>query len=259
MCSRIDQSRIQGQCQMVNRTSIKELLDDHFNINGQVTIAPNQIVNVDGNIRLLPFAVTQLPVKFGTVTGNFYCYNNHLENLHGAPRKVGGDFDCSKNLLETLEGAPAQVDGDFSCRDNALDSLAHAPPTVVGSFFCARNHLTNLVGAPAKVGGDFYCDHNQLESLEGAPAHVGDTFLCNDNPLRSLSGIPDHVQQGIVLTYNKHLPLLRLLNYQNTLIERVPDDQLITIIKKYEGQGKKAALACAAELIRAGFKDNARW
>ena len=31
------------------------------------------------------------------------------------------------------------------------------------------------------------------------------------------------------------------------------------IMAKYAGQGKRASLSCAAELIRAGYKDNARW
>jgi hypothetical protein len=31
------------------------------------------------------------------------------------------------------------------------------------------------------------------------------------------------------------------------------------IMTKYEGQGKPGAIKAAAELIRAGYKENARW
>jgi hypothetical protein len=34
---------------------------------------------------------------------------------------------------------------------------------------------------------------------------------------------------------------------------------IVEILNKYVGQGKSGAIKCAAELIKAGFKDNARW
>ena len=38
-------------------------------------------------------------VKFGVVTGNFYCSNNSLTSLVGAPQVVGGDFRCYYNKI----------------------------------------------------------------------------------------------------------------------------------------------------------------
>jgi hypothetical protein len=39
----------------------------------------------------------------------------------------------------------------------------------------------------------------------------------------------------------------------------IPVEPVNSIMNKYLGQGKPGAIKCAAELIKAGFKDNARW
>ncbi len=125
---------------------------------------------------------------------SFYCYNNQLTSLEGAPQKVGGSFYCNDNQLTTLEGAPREVGGLFVCENNQLTSLEGAPQEVEGHFYCENNQLTTLAGAPREVRGNFWCDHNQLTSLEGAPQKVGRDFFCNDNPvsretLKSIFGI----------------------------------------------------------------------
>jgi hypothetical protein len=123
-------------------------------------------------------------VRFGTVTGNFYCENNSLTSLEGAPQKVRGDFACSWNSLTTLEGAPQEVGGKFRCQNNSsLTTLEGAPQRVEGYFYCDRNSLTDLKGAPQKVGRYFDCSYNSLTSLEGAPHEVGGDFYCGGNPI----------------------------------------------------------------------------
>ena len=54
-------------------------------------------------------------VRFGRVSGNFYCGNNSLTSLEGAPESVGGDFSCHSNSFTSLEGAPESVGGSFYC------------------------------------------------------------------------------------------------------------------------------------------------
>ena len=73
-------------------------------------------------------------ISFGSVSKNFYCYNNSLQTLEGAPETVGGDFDCYSNSLQTLEGAPETVEGDFFCSKNSLRTLEGAPETIAGEF-----------------------------------------------------------------------------------------------------------------------------
>jgi hypothetical protein len=132
-------------------------------------------------------------VRFGHVNGYFYCDNNQLTSLEGAPQTVNGSFYCNANQLTSLEGAPQTVGGDFYCSNNQLTSLEGAPQTVDGFFYCNDNQLTSLVGAPQTVGGFFRCHENRLTSLVGAPLTVGN-FICNDNQITSLEGAPQTVR-----------------------------------------------------------------
>ena len=56
-------------------------------------------------------------LRFGKVSGNFFCYNNNLKTLNGSPREVGGDFWCWGNPLISLEGAPLKI-GEYFRFDN---------------------------------------------------------------------------------------------------------------------------------------------
>ena len=159
------------------------------------------LVDVDGDFSFRVWdrrqkAQTLKGIKFGKVSGNFYCQDNQLTTLEGAPREVGGNFDCSSNNLTTPEGAPQKVGGYFRCLDNQLTTLEGAPQKVGGYFWCDSNQLTTLEGAPREVGGDFNCDKNQLTSLEGAPQKVGGDFSCENNQLTTLERAPREVGGG---------------------------------------------------------------
>lgn len=101
-------------------------------------------------------------VRFGNIWKGFYCENNSLTSLAGAPQKVGGNFYCSSNSLTTLEGAPETVDGNFYCDRNRLSSLEGSPEIVGGDFSCCDNYITSLDGAPQSVGRFFYCEGNPI-------------------------------------------------------------------------------------------------
>ena len=78
-------------------------------------------------------------IRFGHINGGFYCDNNQLTSLVGAPQTVGSGFYCYDNLLTSLEGAPQSVSGDFYCDNNQITSLKGAPQTVGGGFYCTNN------------------------------------------------------------------------------------------------------------------------
>ena len=160
-------------------------------------------IDVDGNVNLETRGLKELPLKFGKVTGYFYCHSNQLTTLEGGPSEVGGYFDCGNNQLTTLEGAPREVGGDFNCYNNQLTTLEGAPREVVGSFNCSYNQLTTLEGGPRSVGGDFNCYNNQLTTLEGSPRSVGGYFSCYNNPIHSVYILfPDHKSFMDSLDYN---------------------------------------------------------
>jgi len=75
-----------------------------------------------GDLDLSDLKLTVLPdmLKDITVGGNFYCGNNKLTSLEGAPTSVGRNFDCSHNELTSLEFAPKTVGEFFDCRYNLV-------------------------------------------------------------------------------------------------------------------------------------------
>ena len=122
--------------------------------------------DVKGDVDLSGKNLKELPVKFRNVTGSFWCDDNQLTSLKGAPEKVGEDFYCSYNQLTTLKGAPERVGGDFYCRSNRLTTLEGAPKEVGRDFSCSHNQLTSLEGAPKEVGRGFYCGFNRIPGKE---------------------------------------------------------------------------------------------
>jgi len=158
------------------------------------------LIDVDGDFDCAQQNLADFKgVAFGHVSGYFYCDNNQLTSLEGAPQKVGDVFDCRSNRLTSLEGAPQTVNGYFYCHNNQLTSLEGAAPlTVGGGFYCTNNQLTSLEGAPQTVNWDFYCDNNQITSLVGAPLAVGKSFVCRNNPVseETLSSIFALMKKG---------------------------------------------------------------
>ncbi len=83
------------------------------------TINKDGTVDVEGDVDIFYKNLTgEIPIQFNKVGGSFYCYNNKLISLKGAPEKVGGDFSCTYNNLTSLKGAPKEVGRDFDCSNN---------------------------------------------------------------------------------------------------------------------------------------------
>jgi hypothetical protein len=161
-----------------------------YGISNNYTINPDGSIDVDNNVRFTSMRssdrLTKLPIKFNKVTGSFYCNDNELTSLEGAPKEVGGDFYCSNNKLSSLQGGPQSVDGDFICHRNELTSLEGGPESVGGDFYCHRNELTSLEGGPESVGGDFYCRDNQITDFKGVPEFFEGDFYCEENPIEQI-------------------------------------------------------------------------
>jgi len=97
------------------------------------------------------------------VGGSFDCEHRKLKTLSRVKfGKVSGNFFCRYNKLTSLEGSPQEVGGNFGCYNNDLTSLKGAPQKVGWGFYCYYNNLTSLEGAPREVGGEFVCDAFEL-------------------------------------------------------------------------------------------------
>lgn len=80
-------------------------------------------IDVDGDVNLSQQNLTELPLNFNKVSGDFCCAINHLTSLVGCPKEVGGDFQCNYNKLKTLLYSPKVVGGVFDSSNNRLTSL----------------------------------------------------------------------------------------------------------------------------------------
>lgn len=182
--------------------------------------------------------ITHIDPESGKVdVDGFVSLNKKVQKLPVKFENITGSFDCGHSALTTLAGSPSHVQGNFTCMSNQLTSLAHAPEYVGGDFGCGNNQLTNLVGAPEHVYGHFYCGYN---------------------PLTSLQGLPQTVVGELSVNWSPQLPMMRLLNYPKLWIRDEPDP-VKQIRIKYMHKGQAGVIKCAAEMIRAGYKENARW
>jgi hypothetical protein len=164
--------------------SIEEWLDG-FGIKKYRYKIKNGLVNVKGDVNIFynNEVLKMIPVKFGTVTGDFSCVDLQLTSLENSPVNVGGSFYCSKNKLTSLVDGPKKVGDFFDCNENLLTSLEGSPKEVYGVFNCNNNKLFSLQGGPLKVISYFSCQKNELITLDGSPEKVGGTFYCDTNPI----------------------------------------------------------------------------
>jgi hypothetical protein len=105
----------QEQTEWLNECTSKSWTRGSWTLNPQTGL-----VDVDGGFDCCTQGLTDFKgVRFGVVTGSFYCSGNKLTSLEGAPLKVGGSFECSHNSLTSLEGAPQEV-ASFYCYANPV-------------------------------------------------------------------------------------------------------------------------------------------
>jgi hypothetical protein len=98
------------------------------------TINDDGSIDVNGNVDLLWYRLTELPLNFNRVTGYFNCNCNKLTTLKGSPKWVGGSFSCINNQLTSLEFSPDYVGGWFDCRWNNLTNN-YCIAEIKGNFY----------------------------------------------------------------------------------------------------------------------------
>jgi len=158
--------------------------------------------------------LTKLPLKFGKVSGDFYCSYNKFTILEGCPREVVGDFYCHNNKLTTLEGCPREVVGDFSCENN---------------------QLTTLLGCPRVVGGDFWCNNNKLTIIKDELEFVKimGNFDLGNNPINNVYVLfPDFESFKYSLDYNYFRAPNQIVKHR---FEEACQEAGIKILKKIKG------------------------
>jgi hypothetical protein len=215
-------------------SEIRATLMDSFDIDGRAIVNKNGTVDVTGDCRSttnnVPFQI--IPVKFNKT----------------------GDFRITHKILSSLEGCP-KIAGNFSFNATNLTSLQYSPKLVSGNYICY--------------------DGGSLSSLEGVTPKIGSNLCFYRNPsitLEQISKLTCETKLDIILNYYKDLALLRLLHptFTNSVkqirFEDEPDPPAFIIVQKYLKKilveklpWKKAMIDCQYELIKSGFKGNAKW
>jgi len=202
------------------------------------TINLDGSIDVNGNVFLIrQINMTELPLRFNKVNGDFLAQMSGLTTLTGAPQYVSGDFKCFglKKLL-SLEGGPKHVDGDYDSHNCDLVSLIGGPKHVGKYFNTSLNRLKNLIGAPHTIGGDFNLQNNKLSSLFCGDTDIdlGGDFYISNNPLptKIIKAIKyDHLGENkgnthsVILKYQRHFEIwnadysLNELNFKDLITE----------------------------------------
>lgn len=87
--------------------------------------------------------------------------------------------------------------------------------------------------------------------------------------LKNLKGVPTHIGGSITITYYPGMPVLRCLAAERQIslqatVSKHPGYSterynINEILDKHVGKGKAGAILAAAEMIKAGYKESARW
>lgn len=83
-------------------------------------INPDLTVDVDASVDLREKRLTEIPVQFGIINGNFLCSRNSLSSLKGSPSIVNGNFYCDVNELNSLKNCPRIIEGMLDCSYNLI-------------------------------------------------------------------------------------------------------------------------------------------
>ncbi len=120
------------------------------------TIRDDLTVDVDSNVIISTNGLKVIPVQFGVVNGNFWCDNNHLTSLAGAPKQCR-EFFCYDNRLTNLDGAPQQC-FRFDCSGNQLTLLDRVPSGCQMVNCNGNPDLYDISGLPDTC--DIRCDYD---------------------------------------------------------------------------------------------------
>lgn len=86
-------------------------------------INDNLTVDVNGGVNLTKYQMTEIPIQFGIVTGDFFCNDNQLTSLKGCPHEVQGWFHCGNNNLTNLDYCPKIIGENLIIDFNPITNL----------------------------------------------------------------------------------------------------------------------------------------
>jgi len=142
-------------------------------------------VDVEGNFNCQGQRLTDFKgVRFGEVSGSFYCHRNQLTSLEGAPEVIEGNFHCFENRLTSLKGAPRTIGGNFNFTYNKLTSLEGAPQTVYANIYCTGKPISSytILGVLRMMSDEQIPLEQAVSKLWNNIDEEDKPYLAKDNP-----------------------------------------------------------------------------
>lgn len=216
-----------------NKEKIKDWLMlmeiEGYTINEDLTVDVNRDVNISNK------NLTEIPIKFNVINGNFDCSKNMLSTMKNFPCKINGSLYANQNLLENckgcplvsedlfiydnkitnLKGCPQEIMGDFDCSENNLDSLRYGPKIIKGSLNISYNKIKTLKHFPLLVGLNISIKNCEIENLEYLPEKINGYLNLSKNKIKTLKYIPKKIEDYLDISEN-NLSSIRELSYINS-------------------------------------------
>lgn len=120
-------------------------------IEGTFTINDDLSVSVDGDVVMSGKNLSEIPVNFRDVSGDFDCSFNKLKTLKNSPKIVGKNFFCDTNRLITLKGCPEKVGERFVATHNNISSLSDYTTYALGVSNFSQNPISDITTLPYTV------------------------------------------------------------------------------------------------------------
>ena len=135
----------------------------NFEINKDGSIDVKDDVHIEG------LYLTEMPLRFNKVYGNFYCDSNNITSLKGSPNWVSGNFECSNNNIKSLEHSPKNVGDNFYCEENYIYNLDKFDCVFKGIFNCLNNPIGTLFN---EVSYDFIQAFKSLKVVKDKELNI---------------------------------------------------------------------------------------
>lgn len=123
------------------------------------------VYNCNTTVNLTYLNLSNIPIQFNIINGDFICAHNKLTSLKGCPKIVLGKFDCSYNYLTNLNYFPKLITGPVDCSNNYLVSLRGINHNYNYILNISKNYLTNLTYCP-KILYNLYCSYNPIKLIK---------------------------------------------------------------------------------------------
>ena len=153
----------------------------------------NGKLNVNNSVNLSGYKLSEIPIPFNEVNGDFLIISNRLTSLKNSPIRVNGSFSCSYNDLTDLENSPEFIKKEFNCSGNNLTTLKGSPKIVNGDYYCSNNNLTDLTGITNQIKGNLYFNKNKIYTTKGLDECwlVGNINNFKDNTIENIFKLLD--------------------------------------------------------------------